>query len=194
VRVSRERAAENRDRIIDVAGRLFRERGFDGIGVAGLMKAAGLTHGGFYGHFESKEDLELQACARVLARTSEQWNAVAVNAAEAPLDALLDNYLSGRHRDGIGNGCVYAALAADVARQENPALRHSFTEGLRSLMDVLARAVPGRTKASRRERALARLAGMVGALILARAVDDAELSDEILATARVALGRDKPFN
>jgi TetR/AcrR family transcriptional repressor of nem operon len=130
----------------------------------------------------------------VLARTSEQWNAVAVNAAEAPLDALLDNYLSGRHRDGIGNGCVYAALAADVARQENPALRHSFTEGLRSLIDVLARAVPGRTKASRRERALARLAGMVGALILARAVDDAGLSDEILATARVALGRDKPFN
>jgi TetR/AcrR family transcriptional repressor of nem operon len=194
VRVSRERAAENRDRIIDVAGRLFRERGFDGIGVAGLMKAAGLTHGGFYGHVESKEDLELQACARVLARTSEQWNAVAVNAAEAPLDALLDNYLSGRHRDGIGNGCVYAALAADVARQENPALRHSFTEGLRSLIDVLARAVPGRTKASRRERALARLAGMVGALILARAVDDAGLSDEILATARVALGRDKPFN
>jgi TetR/AcrR family transcriptional repressor of nem operon len=194
MRVSRERAAENRDRIIDVAGRLFRERGFDGIGVAGLMKAAGLTHGGFYGHFESKEDLELQACARVLARTSEQWNAVAVNAAEAPLDALLDTYLSGRHRDGIGNGCVYAALAADVARQENPALRHSFTEGLRSLIDVLARAVPGRTKASRRERALARLAGMVGALILARAVDDAGLSDEILATARVALGRDKPFN
>jgi TetR/AcrR family transcriptional repressor of nem operon len=85
-------------------------------------------------------------------------------------------------------------LAADVARQENPALRHSFTEGLRSLIDVLARAVPGRTKASRRERALARLAGMVGALILARAVDDAGLSDEILATARVALGRDKPFN
>jgi TetR/AcrR family transcriptional repressor of nem operon len=194
MRVSRERAAENRDRIIDVAGRLFRERGFDGIGVAGLMKAAGLTHGGFYGHFESKEDLELQACARALARTSEQWNAVAVNAAEAPLDALLDNYLSGRHRDGIGNGCVYAALAADVARQENPTLRRRFTEGLRSLIDVLARAVPGRTKASRRERALARLAGMVGALILARAVDDAELSDEILATARVALGRDKPFN
>ena len=70
MRVSREQAAENRDRIIDAAGRLFRERGFDGIGVANLMKAAGLTHGGFYGHFESKEDLEVQACARVLARTA----------------------------------------------------------------------------------------------------------------------------
>src|SRR5918995_2146585 len=79
MRVSRERAAENRDRIIDAAGRLFRERGFDGIGVANLMKAAGLTHGGFYGHFESKEDLEVQACARGLARSSERWNAVTAN-------------------------------------------------------------------------------------------------------------------
>jgi TetR/AcrR family transcriptional regulator, transcriptional repressor for nem operon len=67
MRVSRERAAENRDRIVDAAGRLFRERGLDGIGVANLMKAAGLTHGGFYGHFASKEDLEVQACARALA-------------------------------------------------------------------------------------------------------------------------------
>ena len=102
MRVSREQAAENRDRIIDVAGRLFRERGFDGIGVANLMKAAGLTHGGFYGHFESKEDLEVQACARVLARTSERWNAVAANAAEAPLDAPLGQLpvrqASRRHR------------------------------------------------------------------------------------------------
>ena len=100
MRVSREQAAENRDRIIDAAGRLFRERGFDGIGVANLMKAAGLTHGGFYGHFESKEDLEVEACARVLARSSERWPPMAANAAEAPLEGLLDSYLSGRHRDG----------------------------------------------------------------------------------------------
>jgi TetR/AcrR family transcriptional repressor of nem operon len=184
MRVSRERAAENRDRIIDAAGRLFRERGFDGIGVANLMKAAGLTHGGFYGHFESKEDLEVQASARVLARTSERWNAVAANAAEAPLDALLDSYLSGRHRDGTGEGCIYAALAADVARRENPTLRRRFTEGLRSSIDVLARIIPGRSRAARRQKALASLSTLVGALILARAVDDAELSDEILAAAR----------
>ena len=162
MRVSREQAAENRDRIIDVAGRLFRERGFDGIGVAGLMKAA----------------------ARALARSSERWNAVAANAAEAPLDALLDSYLSGRHRDGKGEGCIYAALAADVARQENPTLRCCFTEGLRSSIDTLVRIIPGRSRAPRRQKALACLSTLVGALILARAVDDAELSDEILAAAR----------
>jgi TetR/AcrR family transcriptional regulator, transcriptional repressor for nem operon len=85
MRVSRERAAENRDRIVDVAGRLFRERGFDGIGVANLMKAAGLTHGGFYGHFASKEDLEVQACARALAQSTETWRAMAAKDPEVPL-------------------------------------------------------------------------------------------------------------
>jgi TetR/AcrR family transcriptional repressor of nem operon len=188
MRVSREQAAENRDRIIDVAGRLFRERGFNGIGVAGLMRAAGLTHGGFYGHFESKEDLEVRACARVLARSSERWNAVMANAAGAPLDALLDSYLSGRHRDGTGEGCIYAALAADVARQENPTLRRCFTEGLRSSIDTLVRIIPGRSRAARRQKALACLSTLVGALILARAVDDAELSDEILTAARTLSG------
>jgi TetR/AcrR family transcriptional regulator, transcriptional repressor for nem operon len=186
MRVSRERAAENRDRIIDVAGRLFRERGFDGIGVADLMKAAGLTHGGFYGHFESKEDLEVQACERVLARSA--WPAMAAKDQKAPLKGLLDWYLTARHRDRPGEGCLYAALAADVARRDSPALRRSFTAGLRPLIDTLVRIVPGRSSAARRQKALACLSAMVGAVILARAVDDAELSDEILAAARALPG------
>ena len=184
MRVSREQAAENRDRIIDAAGRLFRERGFDGIGVANLMKAAGLTHGGFYGNFESKEDLAVEACERVLARTAETWPAMAAKDPEAPLKGLLDQYLTARHRDRPGEGCIYAALAADVARQNSPALRRTFTAGLRPLIDTLVRIVPGRSRAARRQKALACLSAMVGALILARAVDDAELSDEILAAAR----------
>src|SRR5687768_16690857 len=94
MRVSRERAAENRDRIIDAAGRLVRERGFDGIGVANLMKAAGLTHGGFYGNFESKEDLAVEACERVLARTAETWPAMAAKDPDAPLKGLLEQYLT----------------------------------------------------------------------------------------------------
>jgi TetR/AcrR family transcriptional repressor of nem operon len=182
MRVSRERAAENRDRIIEVAGRLFRECGFDGIGVADLMKAAGLTHGGFYGHFESKEDLEVQACERVLARSA--WPVMAAKDAEAPLRGLLDWYLTARHRDRPSEGCIYAALATDVARRNSPALRRSFTAGLRPLIDSLVGIVPGRSSAARRQKALACLSAMVGAVILARAVDDAQLSDEILAATR----------
>src|SRR5258708_39191857 len=132
MKVSRDQAAENRSRIVDVAGRLFRARGFDGIGVADLMKAAGLTHGGFYGHFKSKDDLAAQACERALARSAETWAALADGGAPAPLSTLVDHYLSGRHRDDTGRGCVYAALAADVARQDNPALRRSVTDGVRS--------------------------------------------------------------
>jgi TetR/AcrR family transcriptional regulator, transcriptional repressor for nem operon len=183
MRVSREQAAENRDRIIDTAGRLFRERGLDGIGVANLMKAAGLTHGGFYGNFESKEHLAVEACGRVLARTGDAWPAMAAKDREAPLNSLLDWYLTARHRDRPGEGCIYAALAADVARQNSPALRRAFTVGLRPLIDTLLQIIPGRSKAARRQKALACLSTMVGALILARAVDDAELSDDILATA-----------
>jgi TetR/AcrR family transcriptional repressor of nem operon len=188
MKVSREQAVENRNHIIDVAGRLFRERGLDGIGVANLMKAAGLTHGGFYGHFESKEDLEVQACERVLARTSELWPAMAAKDPKAPLKGFLDDYLTAQHRDRRGEGCIYAALASDVTRQNSPALRRAFTTGLQPLIDTLVRIVPGRSRTARRQRALAYLSAMVGALILARAVDDAELSDEILAAARALPG------
>ena len=188
MRVSRKRAAENRDRIIDVAGRLFRERGFDGIGVANLMKAAGLTHGGFYGNFESKEHLAVEACERVLARTGDAWPGMAAKNPEAPLKGLLDWYLTAQHRDRPGEGCIYGALAADVARQNSPALRRAFMVGLRPLIDTLLQIIPGRSKAARRQKALACLSTMVGALILARAVDDAALSDEILAAAHAFSG------
>lgn len=185
--MSREQAAENRRRIVEVAGRLFRERGFDGIGVADLMKAAGLTHGGFYGHFRSKDDLAAEACGRVLDRSAEAWQRWLAEGGEAPLEALLDRYLSDRHRRHPGRGCLFAALAADVARQDDPALRHVLTEGLRPQVDRLAAVMPGDSDAARRQRALASLSAMVGALVLARAVDDPALSDEILAATRAEL-------
>ena len=105
-----------------------------------------------------------------------------------PLGPLLDRYLSGVHRDDAAGGCVYAALAADVARQRSPRLRRAFTQGLRSSLELLMGLVPGRSKALRRKRALAQLSAMVGALILARAVDDPGLSNEILAATRDTLG------
>jgi TetR/AcrR family transcriptional regulator, transcriptional repressor for nem operon len=124
----------------------------------------------------------------VLVRSTETWLATAAKDPEAPLEGLLEWYLTARHRDRPGEGCIYAALAADVARQNSPALRRTFTAGLRPLIDTLVRIVPGRSRTARRQKALACLSAMVGALILARAVDDAELSDEILAAARALPG------
>lgn len=189
MKVSKEQMAENRERILDAAAQLFREKGFDGIGVADLMKSAGLTHGGFYGHFASKDELMAQASARALQRLQAAWSALAHEAAahgQEPLAAIEAAYLSPRHRDAPGQGCLLAALGSDTARQ-GPAVRRAVTEGVRAQVDGLARLVPGRTKAAKRQRALADYASLVGAMVLARAVDDPALSDEILRAAAAAL-------
>jgi TetR/AcrR family transcriptional repressor of nem operon len=183
MRVSRQKAAENRERIIDAAGALFRERGFNGIGLADIMKAAALTHGGFYGHFASKDDLVAQASERAMARAATNWGKVIADAPRNPYAALLNHYLSPRHRDDPGHGCAFAALSGDAARCGKP-VRATFTQGLEPLIEVVAGAVPGRSKAVRRRKAMAAVAELVGALMLARAVDDAALSDEILEAAR----------
>jgi TetR/AcrR family transcriptional repressor of nem operon len=185
MKVSREQAAANRERILDVASRLFREHGLDGIGVADLMKGAGLTHGGFYGNFASKEELMARACTRSLERSAQTWREISEKAAK-PLSALAKPYLSTRHRDSPGAGCTVAALGVDVSRR-GPVVRHAFTEGVRSLVDVLAGVVPGKTRAAKRRAALGVYASMVGALVLARAVDDAELSEEILGAVSASI-------
>ena len=179
MRVSRARAAQNRERIVEVAGRLFRERGFDGIGVADLMKEAGLTHGGFYGHFSSKDALFAEASARALTSSLANWGKVAERAPDDPLSAIAGAYLTGRHRDNPGAGCLLAALGPDVSRQ-SPAVRHAVTGYVRSAFDLLAKLVPGRSKAARRQKAIGTYATLVGAMVLARAVDDRALSQEIL--------------
>ena len=179
MRVSREAAAENRQRIIEVASKLFRERGFDGIGVADLMKSAGLTHGGFYGNFASKEDLMALACAHALdSSLSTLQEAVELNGAKA-LPAIAAAYLSPAHRDGVADGCVLAALGAEAARHGS-SVRGAFTRSVRSVVDVLSKLVPRNSKRAKREHAIATYTSLVGAIVLARAVDDPELSDEIL--------------
>ena len=183
MRVSREKAAANRERIIDAAGALFRSKGFGGIGLADIMKAADLTHGGFYGHFSSKDDLVKQASQRTMARAAANWGKVVAAAPDQPLAALLDHYLSSNHRDDPGRGCAFAALGADAARS-GKMVRDAFAVGLESLIDILAKSIAGRSKPARRRKAVAAMASLVGALTLARAVRGTPLSDEILEAAR----------
>lgn len=178
MKVSREQVAEHRRRIVGAAGKLFREKGFDGVGVADIMKSAGLTHGGFYGHFASKEDLIAQACAG--AANVDTWLAVTERAPKNPLAAIVSFYLSARHRDHPETGCLLASLGPEVARQRG-GVRRAFTDGLRTRLDFLAEIVTGRSKAAKRRKAIATMSALVGALVLARAVDDPSLSDEILS-------------
>lgn len=186
MRVSRAEAARNRERIVEAAARLFRERGFDGIGVADLMKSAGLTHGGFYGHFASKEDLMAQACVRALDDSLATLSQVAERGGENALSAVATVYLSPVHRDRPGGGCVLAALGAEAARHGSP-LRSAFTRGVRSALEVLTRFVPGESERAKRAQALAAYASMIGGLVLARAVDDPELSDEVLQSVLASI-------
>lgn len=182
MRVSREQAAENKARVIETAARLFRERGFRGVGVADIMKAADLTHGGFYGQFESKDDLAHQACAAANALSADKWRALVKGAPDSALEALIDHYLARKHRDNPATGCAFAALAADAAR-EGGTMRATFTEGLAPLIDILAAVMPGRSKAQRHRAALARMSQLVGAVILARATGG-QMSDDILTAVR----------
>jgi len=183
MRVSREKAAENRERILNAAAGLFRAKGFGGVGVADIMQAANLTHGGFYGHFASKDDLVAQASRRTMRGAAANWEDVVADAPDHPYAALLDHYLSAWHRDDPGRGCAFAALGNDAARSGKK-VRHAFAEGLQPLLDILTEAIPGGSKAVRRRKAVATMAALVGALTLARAVDDPALSDEILIAAR----------
>jgi len=184
VRVTREQAAANREKILEVAGTLFRERGYDGIGVADIMKRAGLTHGGFYGHFPSKDDLAAEITSRVLGR--EGWLERLTGKRRPTMADVVRNYLSPRHRDDPGHGCLLAALGSDVVRQP-PSVRHAFTDGLHKRVDIVRDLLPGRSAAGRRQDAIAVIAGLVGALLLARAVDDPKLSDEILEAVAASL-------
>lgn len=181
MKVSREQMAENRLRILDSASLLFREKGFEAVTVAEVMKAAGLTHGGFYGHFESKDDLVAQTLSRALEANADR---------KLDFDAYIDSYLSPAHRDNPGRGCPTAGLVADT-RHQSPAARAAMTEGLRAQIDRISKACPGKTETDRRQAAIANWAAMVGAVILARAIDDPEFSDEVLARTRAWIGAGK---
>ena len=178
MRVSREQVMENRRTIVEAAGRLFRERGFDAVTVAEIMQAAGLTHGGFYGYFNSKDALIAAAMGEALARTAQ--------GSSGDLAGYAARYLSRRHRDDRAHGCPTAALVADTVRQPGGA-RAEMTSGLKQQIERLSRMAPGDTTAKRRRAAIGSWAAMVGAMILARASDDPALSDEVLDQTRAWL-------
>lgn len=182
MKVSRAQAEENRERILDNAAQLFRERGFDGIGLNDLMQAAGLTRGGFYGHFESKDDLAAQAARRALEVNREQWK----RQTDRSLQAWVKTYLSDAHRDHLGAGCALVALAGDAARG-GPAVKGVFAEGVESLVATLQGQMPAADEAEQREQALAMLSTLVGSLLLSRAVGATGLSSELRKAARKSL-------
>ncbi len=185
MRVSRQQAAENRDRIVDAAARLFRDRGFDGVGVDTIMKEAGLTHGGFYGHFASKEALAAEAMERAIDRSAERQDQA------SSLEMLVSDYLSDRHLAQRAEGCAVAALGCDVGRQGR-VVRRTLSTGVRRQIDRLAGLLKHGTAAMRRRRAIAKYAGMVGTMMLARAVDDPALAQEILLSGRQTFGKELP--
>ena len=173
MRVSKEQVAQNRKTILDAAGRLFRERGFEAVTVTDVMKAAGLTHGGFYGYFSSKDELIGEAVAVALAST---------RALPGDLPTFVRRYLSAAHRADFARGCPVVALASETIRQPGAA-RAEMTTGLRRQIDAISRIVAGATEADRRRAAIGIWATMVGAMTLARLTDDRKLSDEILNEA-----------
>ena len=177
MRVSRDQMAENRGRILDAAAAMVRERGFETLTVAEVMKAAGLTHGGFYGHFRSKEDLLAQACAQAVRQTDKP---------DLTLREYAAVYLSPEHVADRARGCPLAALASEAARESVKA-RTALTEGLRAIVAGFAPSAPGSDEAERRRRALGSFATMLGGVVLARLVEDPDLSGEILQAALLAV-------
>ncbi|SDG39664.1 transcriptional regulator, TetR family [Bradyrhizobium sp. Rc2d] len=182
MRVSRVQAAENRQTVINVASRLFRERGFDGIGLKDLMEAAGLTQGAFYKQFASKEDLAIEASRRALESASHRWSDAAEQNPDDPLGAVIAFYLSGDHREERMDGCPIVALGSDAARQ-GPDVKAAFEAGIKAHLDVLGRFIAETGGEASRGKAMAILSTMVGAVMLSRVVNDPDLAQALLDAA-----------
>lgn len=189
MKITKEKAAENRAALIRAAGALFRERGIDGVGVAEISKTAGFTHGALYAQFASKEALAAEALTAGMQRASVHMASL-VEGASSPLEAQLDYYLSGEHRDDLANGCPMAAASSEIARQAED-ISARFSEGLEQMVDAIEATLgEGPLKAGRRQRALAITASMIGGVAIARATakSSPDLSDEILKAVRRVLG------
>jgi TetR/AcrR family transcriptional regulator, transcriptional repressor for nem operon len=187
MRYSREHKLETHARIVKKASVRLREKGAHGIGVADLMKDAGLTHGGFYAHFDSREALVIEAFAHAMDRSTERWRKLAQQTPPGKrLATIVNSYLTPVHRDDPGYGCAIPALSAEIAR-ENPRTRKAFAAKLEQMIEMLAEQIPDVPRRAARKQAMAVLASMMGTLVLARVAGSGEFSDEILSAGREAL-------
>ena len=181
MKISKEQVAENRIRILEVGARLFRERGFEGVTVSDVMTAAGLTHGAFYGYFASKDDLI--ACTMKHDLTPGEGRA----ALPTDLKEFAAYYLSQYHRDNASGGCMFAALGSEAVRGPDGA-RHAMTESVKRQIDKFSKTAPGETEEERKRAAIVSWSAMIGAMVVARVVDDPALSDQFLQETKAWLG------
>ncbi len=187
MRYSREHKLETHARIVKKASVRLREKGAHGIGVADLMKDAGLTHGGFYAHFDSREALVIEAFTHAMDRSTERWRKLTEQTPpEKRLAMIVNSYLTPLHRDDPGHGCAVPALGAEIAR-ESPKTRRVFAGRLEQMIDMIAAQIPGVPRKAARKQAMAALATMMGTLVMARIAGSGDFSDEILGAGREAL-------
>jgi TetR/AcrR family transcriptional repressor of nem operon len=187
MRYSKEHKLETHARIVKKASVRLREKGAHGVGVADLMKDAGLTHGGFYAHFDSREALVIEAFAYAMDRGTERWRKLAE---QTPPDkrvaAIVESYLTPAHRDDPGRGCAIPTLGAEIAR-ESPRTRKAFAAKLEQMIDALAAQIPDVPRKAARKQAMATIATMMGTMVLARVAGNGDFSDEILGAGRDAV-------
>lgn len=187
MRYSKQHKIETHARIVRKASARLRQKGAHGIGVADLMKDAGLTHGGFYAHFKSREALLIEALAYAMDRSTDHWRYLSEQvSSEGRLPAIVGHYLSAHHRDHPGGGCALATLGADVAR-ESLKTRKAFAVKLEQMIDQLAGHGPDLPAAAARSRAMAALATLLGTILMARIAGSGALSEDILKAGRDAV-------
>ncbi|MBE1160843.1 TetR/AcrR family transcriptional regulator [Dyella acidiphila] len=175
-----------RSRIVDTAAQRFREQGIAAVGVAHLMGEVGLTQGGFYNHFASKEELAREALALGLERMRERTRKASAKSGAARIEDLVDSYLSAAHRDNVGRGCMLTTLVIEAGRSDG-AVRTQLSDGIKEMVQLIGLVLPESVAPAQREaRAMAVVSGLVGCMILARATDDAQMSDRILDAGRRA--------
>jgi TetR/AcrR family transcriptional regulator, transcriptional repressor for nem operon len=184
MRYSKEHKQETHDRIVRKASVRLREKGAHGIGVADLMKEAGLTHGGFYAHFDSRDALVIEAFNYAMERSNANWRKLAEQTPpEKRFAAIVESYLTTTHRDDPGHGCAVPTLGPEIAR-ESPRTRKAFAAKIDEMIEMMADQLPDVPRKAARKQAIAALATMMGTVVLSRIAGSGEFSDEVLAAGR----------